>query len=147
MAITGIVQLSGRIRFVPPAPNVDSSSNAAQLSDVLESMPCSGQESGTYTLVADGDTPVSLGSLAGADLVVLKVVPNVGIPPSPGFPNGVPATPNPVVVKLTSSAGAAQAFPLTSFLYLPGGPFTAISLARAPGVQTMVRVQLFALGS
>jgi hypothetical protein len=147
MAI-GTVQLSGRVRFAPPAPAVDGSSNPTLLSDIIEDMACSGSTSGTYTLVADGDTSVSFGGISSAGLVVVKVTPNVGIPPSPGFPNGVPAAPNPVVVKLTSAAGTAQAISVDGFMLLlsSGVPYTAVSLARTPSVQTVVRIQLFAPG-
>jgi hypothetical protein len=150
MTISGTVQLAGRIRYTSPVPSSDWSANPSWLADVLEVMACSGREEGEYTLTADGDTAVSLGSLsAGANLVVVKVMPTVGIPPSPGFPNGVPAAPNPVVVKLTSTAGAAQALVVDGFLFLlsAGTPYTAVTVARSAGVQTVVRVLLFAAGS
>jgi hypothetical protein len=146
--ITGTVQLSGRVKYAPPAQNIDGSSNPAWVSDVLESMACSGRTESEYTLVVDGDAAVSFGALAGVNLIIVKVAPNAGIPPSPGFPNGVPSAPNPVTVKLTGGAGAA-AISVDPFLYLisAGVPYTAMSIARAPGVQTVVRVQLFAFGS
>lgn len=144
MTIIGTAQLSGRFRYSAPVPNVDSSSNPAWLSDVGEHLVCSGRKEEEYVLTADGDTAVSFGSLAGANLVVVKVAPMLGIPPSPGFPNGVPAAPNPVVVKLTGGAGAAQAITVDGFLFLlsAGVSYTAMSIARAAGVQTVVRVQL-----
>lgn len=150
MTISGTAQLTGRFRYMPPVPNADGSSNPTWLSDVLEAMACSGRKEEEYTLLADGDTTVNFGSLAaGAHLVVVKVTPNVGIPPSPGFPNGVPAAPNPVVVKLTSLAGAAQAITVDGFLFLLSQtvPYTAMTVARSISVQTTVRVLLFAAGS
>jgi hypothetical protein len=149
MTISGTVQLAGRIRYAPPVPTSDWSANPSWLSDVLEVMACSGRKEEEYTLAADGDTAVNLGSLSGANLVVVKVMPTVGIPPSPGFPNGVPAAPNPVVVKLTSTAGAAQALVVDGLLFLlsAGTPYTAMTVARSAGVQTVVRVLLFAAGS
>ncbi len=151
MTIAGTVQLSGRLRYAAPVPNLDSSSNPTWLSDLLESMTCSARKEEEYTLVADGDTAVNLGSVAaaGAALVVVKVAPNTGVPPSPGFPNGVPAAPNPVVVKLTGPVGTAQAFVVDPFaiLFSASSPYTAVTVARAAGVQTVVRVQLFSFGS
>lgn len=149
MSISGIVQLAGRIKYAPPVPNTDWSSNPAWVAEVLEAMPCSARKEEEYTLTADGDTIVNFGSLSGANLVVVKVAPNVGIPPTPGFPNGVPAAPNPVVARLTSAAGAGQSIPVDGFLFLlsVGVPYTALSIARSSGVQTVVRVQLFAVGS
>lgn len=149
MAITGTVQLSGRLKYAPPVPSLDASVNPTQGADVLESMVCSGEEGGTYVLAADADVPVSLGALAGVGAFAIKVTPNVGIPPSPGFPNGVPAAPNPVTIKLTGAGGAAQAITIDGFIMLFSAsvPYTAIALRRAPGVQTTVRVRLFAFGS
>lgn len=149
MAISGSVQFSGRLRYAAPVPNVDSSANPTILSDVLETLVCSAVEVGVYTLVADGDTVVSLGSLSSFGAWAVKVTPNVGIPPSPGFPNGVPAAPNPVVVKLTGPAGASQAIGVDGFAFVlaTSVPYTAMSIVRAPGIQTVVRVQLFAPGS
>lgn len=149
MTISGVVQLSGRLRYAAPVPNIDSSSNPTQLSDLLESMTCSGVEGGVYTLTADGDVAVSLGTLPGISALTIKVSPNVGIPPSPGLPNGIPAAPNPVTVKLTGGVGSAQAITVDGFMFLMSAsiPYTAISLARATGVQTVVRVQLFASDS
>lgn len=149
MTISGVVQLSGRLRYAAPVPNIDSSSNPTQLSDLLEDMACSGVEGGVYTLTADGDTTIGLGSLSGVNVLVVKVTPNVGIPPSPGLPNGVPAAPNPVTVKLTGGAGAAQAITVDGFMVLFSAtiPYTAITVARTSGVQTTLRVQLFQFGS
>lgn len=149
MTISGTAQLSGRVRYAPSIPNADWSGNPTWLSDVLESLPCSARRDEECVLTADGDTPVSFGSLPGVNMIVVKVAPNVGIPPSPGYPNGVPATPNPVVVKLTSPAGAAQAVTVDGFLLLlsAGAAYTAMSVARSTGVQTTVHVQLFSSGS
>ncbi len=150
MTISGTAQLSGRFRYMPPVPTTDGSSNPTWVSDVLETMVCSGRKEDEYALTVDGDTAVSFSSFpAGVNLVLVKVVPNIGIPPSPGLPNGVPAAPNPVVVKLTSSVGVAQAIAVDGFLYLQsaGVPYTAMTIARTAGVQTVVRVQLFASGS
>jgi hypothetical protein len=145
VAFSGTVELFGRIKYAPPVPNSDWSSNPTWISDVLEALPCSGRKEEEYTLTTDGDTTVNFGSLVSAALVIIKVVPNTGISPSPGFPNGVPATLNPVVVKLTGPAGLA---PLTvdgfMFLLSVGVPYTAMSVARQAGVQTTVRIQLFA---
>ena len=150
MTISGTAQLSGRFRYMPPAPTTDGSSNPTWIDDVLETLACSSRKEDEYTLTADGDTVIDLSSFpGGVNLIKVKVTPNVGIPPSPGFPNGVPAAPNPVVVKLTSSAGVAQAIPIDGFMYLQsaGVPYTAMTIARTAGVQTVVRVQLFASGS
>jgi len=149
VTISGTAQLTGRFRYLPPVPNADASANPTWLSDVLEVMACSGRKEEEYTLVADGDTAVSFGSLAGAHLVVVKVAPNTGIPPSPGFPNGVPAAPNPIVVKLTGLAGVAQAITVDGFAFLVSqtAPYTAMTIARAAGVQTTVRILLLAAGS
>jgi len=150
VTISGTAQLIGRFRYMSLVPSTDTSSNPTWLSDVLETMACSGRKEEEYTLVADGDTAVSFGSIAtaGASLVVVKVMPFVGVPPSPGFPNGVPAAPNPVVVKLTSGAGSAT-IPVDPFavLFAVGVPYTAMTVARAAGVQTTVRIQLFSAGS
>lgn len=150
MTISGTAQLSGRFRYMPPVPTTDGSSNPTWIDDVLETLACSSRKEDEYTLTADGDTVVNLSSFpSGVNLIKVKVVPNIGIPPSPGLPNGVPAAPNPVTVKLTSSAGVAQAIPVDGFLYLQsaGVPYTAMTIARTAGVQTVVRVQLFASGS
>ena len=149
MTISGTVQLSGRIKYVSPIPNVDSSSNPAWVSDVIESMSCSSRVELEYTLVVDGDTAVSFGPLTSVNLIIVKVMPNTGIPPTPGFPNGVPAALNPITVKLTGGAGAAQAITVDPFQFLQSTsvPYTSMSIARAPSVQTTVRIQLFAFGS
>ena len=149
MTISGTAQLSGRIKYAPPVPTADWSSNPVWTTDVLESLACSARKEEEYTLTADGDTAVNFGSLAGANLVVVKVMPNVGIPPSPGFPNGVPAAPSPIVVKLTSAAGAAQAVAVDGFMFVlsAGVAYTALSIARPAGVQVTVRIQLFAVGT
>lgn len=146
--ITGIAELTGRIRYAPTTANTDWSSNPTWLADVLEALPCSARVETEYTLTADGDTTISFGSLGTAALVIVKVMPTVGIPPSPGFPNGVPAAPNPVVVKLTGAAGPAT-LGVDGFMALlsVGLPYTAMTIARAAGVQTTVRVQLFQAGS
>lgn len=148
MSITGTIELFGRIRYAPPVPNSDWSSNSTWIADVLEALACSARKEEEYTLAADGDTAVNFGSLSSAALVVVKVKPNVGIPPTPGFPNGVPAAPNPLVVKLTGTAGLA-ALTVDGFLFLlsAGAPYTAVTIARAAGVQTVVRVQLFQAGT
>lgn len=144
MTTSGTAEISGRIRYASPAANTDWSANPAWLADVIEALPCSARKAEEYTLTADGDTAVGFGSLASAALVIVKVMPNVGIPPSPGFPNGVPAAPNPLLVKLTGPAGLA---PLTidGFMWLlsAGAPYTAMTIARQAGVQTTVRIQLF----
>lgn len=151
MAISGTVQLIGRLRFAPPASSTDGSANPTWISEIVEILACGAQESGTYTLTSDGDTPISLGALSGVgfNLVTVKVMPNVGIPPSPGFPLGVLASPNPVVVKLTGGAGGSQAITVDPYVFLQssGVPYTSLTIARATGVQTTVRVQLFASGS
>lgn len=148
MTISGTVELSGRVRYAPPVPNVDWSANPTLLADVLEALACSARKEEEYTLTADGDTAINFGSLASASLVIIKVAPNVGIPPSPGFPNGVPAAPNPVVAKLTSAAGLAPvAVDPFMALFSVGVPYTAMTIARAAGVQTTVRIQLFQAGS
>lgn len=148
MTISGTVELAGRVRYAPPVPDGDWSSNPTWLADVLESLPCSARKEEEYALAADGDTAVAFGSLSGAALVVVKVAPNVGIPPSPGFPNGILAAPNPVVVQLTGPAGVARVT-VDGFMFLlsRGVPYTALTVARATGVQTTVRVQLFQAGS
>lgn len=148
MTILGTVELTGRIRYAPPVPNSDWSSNPTWIADVAEALACSARKEEEYTLTADGDTAVSFGSLSSAALVVIKIAPNSGIPPSPGFPNGVPAAPNPVVAKLTSVLGVAS-FSVDPFVFLlsRGVPYTALTVARAAGVQTTVRVQLFQAGS
>lgn len=148
MSIIGTVELTGRIRYAPPVPNSDWSSNPTWLADVAESLGCSARKEEEVTLTADGDTSVNFGSLASAALVVVKVAPNGGTPPSPGFPNGVPAAPNPLVVRLTSALGLAtiSVDPFVA-LFSVGVPYTAMTIARAAGVQTTVRVQLFQAGS
>lgn len=147
MTISGTVELSGRIRYAPPVPNSDWSSNPTWLADVLESLPCSARVEVEYTLTADGDASVVFGSLSSAALVVVKVAPNVGISPSPGFPNGVAAAANPVAVKLTSALGVASVS-VDPFMFLlsRGAPYTALTVARVAGVQTTVRIQLFQAG-
>lgn len=150
MTITGTVQFSGRLKYAPPIPYLDNSSNPLWLSDVLEQMACSARKEDEYVLTADGDTSVSFSSLpSGANVIVIKVMQNIGLPPSPANPNGVPAQPNPLVVKLTSTAGAAQGIVVDGFMVLfsQSVPYTALSIARAAGVQTTVRVQLFTFGS
>lgn len=149
MTISGIAQLSGRIKYAPPTPTSDWSSNPMWLTDVLESLPCSVRKEEEYTLVADDEKTINFGSLSSVNLIVVKVAPNVGVPPSPGFPNGVVAAPNPIVVRLTSTAGIAQAVAVDGFLFLlsAGVPYTAMSISRSAGVQTTVRIQMFATGS
>lgn len=148
MAISGTVELFGRIRYWPPVPNSDWSSNPTWLADVLESLPCSARKEEEYTLAADGDTAVGFGSLSSAALVVLKVAPSAGVAPSPGFPNGVLAMPNPVTARLTSALGLASVS-VDPFMFLlsRGAPYTALTVARAAGVQTTIRIQLFQAGS
>lgn len=145
MTISGTAELFGRIRYAPPVPNSDWSSNPTWIADVLEALPCSGRKEEEYTLTVDGDTAVSFGSLTSAALVVVKVAPSTGVSPSPGFPNGVPAAPNPVIVKLTGPAGVAP-ISVDGFMFLlsTGVPYTAMTVARQAGVQTTVRIQLFA---
>ena len=152
MSISGTVQFSGQLKYAPPVGcSTDFSMNPQWLADVIEQMACSGRKEEEYTLTVDGDTVVNFGSLlaAGANVVIIKVQPNIGIPPSPGFPTGVPAAPAPITAKLTSSLGAAQAIAVDGFLCLfsQNIPYTALSIARATGVQTTVRVLLFAFGS
>lgn len=150
MTITGVVQFSGRFKYAAPVPFLDTSANAQWLSDVLEQMPCSTRKEDDYVLTADGDTAISFGSLPnGVDVFTIKVMPNIGLPPSPANPDGVPAQPNPIVVKLTGGAGISQGITVGGFicLFSQGVPYTAMSIARQPGVQTTVRVQLFAFGS
>ncbi len=149
MTISGTAQLSGRIRYTPLIPNADWSASSSWLSDVLESLPCSARKEEELVLTADGDVPISFGALPGANLIVVKAVSSVGIPPSPGYPNGVPAAPNPLTVKLTWPGFAAQAVSVDGFmcLFSAGTAYTAMSVARAPGVQTVVHVQLFAIGT
>jgi hypothetical protein len=149
MSIIGTVQLSGRIKYVPPVPSLDSSMNPSWFADVLEQLPCSARKEEEYTLIADGDTVVPFSSLTSASVIIIKVMPNVGISPSPGFPIGMPAMPNPITVKLTSAVGIAQALAIDGFMMLlsQGVPYTALTIARAIGVQTVVRVQLFQFGS
>lgn len=150
MTIEGTMSLSGRAKYTPLVPSTDSSGNPAWFADVLEQMSCSQKKEDDYTLTADGDTVVNLGSLPnGFNAVMIKVKPNVGQPPSPGFPNGIPAVPSPVTAKLTSAVGTAQAASVDPFLYLVSQtvPYTALSLARPNGVQVTVRVTMFAIGS
>lgn len=148
--ISGTVQFSGRFKYAAPVPYLDTSSNAAWIADVAEQMPCSGRVEQDYTLGADGDINIDFSSLpAGFNAVMLKVTPNIGLPPTPGNPDGVPARYNPVTVKLTGAGGTAQGFTVDGFLFLLSQtvPYTALTVARVPGVQTTVRVQLFAFGS
>lgn len=150
MTITGTVQFSGRLQYAAPAPYLDASLNPQWLSDVLEQMACSARKEDEYVLTANGDTAISFGSLPnGANVIVLKVTPNIGLPPSPANPDGVPAQPNPIVVKLTSAAGSTQAIAVDGFMILFSAsvPYTALSIARATGIQTTVRIQLFTVGS
>lgn len=151
MSITGIVQFSGRLKYTPPVPSLDSSANPTWLADVLEQMACSGRKEEEYTLTADGDTVVNFGSLAavGANVLVIKITPNIGIPPSPGFPVGVPAAPGPIIAKFTSAAGAASGIAIDGFMCLFSQtiPYTALTIARPTGVQVTVRVLLLAFGS
>lgn len=147
MSILGTVELVGRIRYTPPVPNLDWSMNPTWLADVAASLTCSARKEEEYTLVADGDMQVSFGSVSSASLVVVQVAQNVGIPPSPGFPNGVLAAPNPVVVRLTSALGLASLTADPLLISFSGGvPYTAMTIARAAGVQTTVRLQLFQFG-
>jgi hypothetical protein len=148
--ISGTVQFSGRVKYTPPATTLDSSSNPTWLSDVLEQLACSARKEDEYTLTIDGDTAISLSALPnGVNMSIIKVTPNIGLPPSPANPDGVPAQPNPVTVKLTSAAGSAQGIAIDGFMVLlsQSVPYTAMSIARPTGVQTTVRVQLFSLGS
>lgn len=152
MSIAGTVQFSGQLKYTTPAGcSTDTSANPQWLADVIEQMACSGRKEEEYTLVADGDTVVDFGSLttSGVNVFIIKIKPNVGIPPSPGFPLGQPASPAPITAKLTSPAGAAQAIIIDGFLVLfsQNIPYTALSIARTPGIQTVVRVLMFAFGS
>lgn len=151
MTISGTASLSGRIKYIPPVPNLDSSSNPGWFSDIMEAMACSARKEEEYTLVADGDTNIDFGSLTtpGANLIVIKVMPNPGIPPNVLQPNGVPAQPNPIVAKLTSPAGVASPISIDGFMFLLSASvaYTALTIARAIGVQTTVRIQMFAFGS
>lgn len=143
-----VLQLSGRLSSVPPTSYLDDSDNPSWIADILERLPCSARSSEVYTLTADGDTPISFGALPnGVNVVVVKVMPNVGIPPSPLAPAGIPAVPNPLTVKLTSTLGVAP-IPVDGFMFLRSDniPFTAMTIARTAGVQTTARVQLFAVG-
>jgi hypothetical protein len=150
MTISGTVQFSGRFKYSEPVPYLDSSSNPFWISDVLEQMACSARKEDEYTLVADGDTAISFGSLPfGANVIIIKVMPNLGLPPTPGNPAGTLAVANPIIAKLTSAAGAASPIAIDGFLFLMSQsvPYTALSIARTPTVQTTVRVQLFSVGS
>jgi len=148
--ITGVVKFSGRFGYASPIPYLDNSSNPQWLSDVLEQMPCSARKEDEYVLTADGDTMISFSSLPNrANVLVVKVTPNIGLPPSPANPDGVLAQPNPLTVKLTGGAGSQQGITIDGFmcLFSAGVPYTAMSIARTPGVQSTVRVQLFSFGS
>lgn len=149
MTISGIVKLSGRLQYDPPVPYLDTSLNPSILADVLEQMACSGKKDEEYTLSTDGDVAVPFGSLSDANLIVIKVKPNIGLPPTSANPNGVPAAQSPITVKLTSAAGVASAIAVDGFLILlsQNVPYTALSIARPAGVEVVVRVQLFALGT
>ncbi len=137
MSISGVVEFSGRLKYTPPVPSLDSSVNPTWLADVLEQMGCSARKEEEYKLTVDGDTSVDFGSLAssGANVVILKVS---CCPPN-----------TPIVAKLSSSAGAAQAVSVDGFLcvFSRSVPYTALTIARPPGVEVTVRAMLFAVGS
>lgn len=139
MSISGVVQFSGRFKYVPPVPSLDASANPSWLADVLEQMVCSGRKEEEYTLTVDGDTTINFGSLAaaGANVVIVKVMATSA------------AATNPIVAKLTSSAGAAAPVSIDGFmcLFSKSVAYTALSIARPLGVQVTVRVMLFAFGS
>lgn len=151
MANTGTAKISGRITYDPPTWNFDQSANPLWLGDVLEQMPCSARTETEYTLTTDGDTTVDFGALAvsGANLIIVKVAPSCGLSPSSLNPGGVPATPNPIVAKLSSNAGSASPIAIDGFMFLMSQSvvYTALTIARATGVQTTVRIQLFAVGT
>ena len=142
MANTGTAKISGRITYDPPTWNFDQSANPLWLGDVLEQMPCSARTETEYTLTTDGDTTVDFGALAvsGANLIIVKVAPSCGLSPSSLNPGGVPATPNPIVAKPISNDGFM-------FLMSQSVVYPALTIARATGVQTTVRIQLFAVGT
>jgi hypothetical protein len=150
MTISGTIQFSGRFKYALPVPSLDSSANAFWIADVLEQMPCSARSEQDFVLTADGDTALSFGALPnGANVVAIKVMPNVGLPPSSANPAGVPAALNPIIAKLTSGVGTASPISIDGYMLLfsQNVPYTAVTIARTPGVQTVVRCQLFAFGS
>lgn len=150
MPVLGTVVFTGRIKYAPPVPTLDSSMNPQWLGDVLEQMPISQRQEYEPTLTSDGATTVDLAVFpAGANVLVVKVSPQIGCPPTPSFPSGISPAPSPITVQLTGNAGTLQSFTVDGLLVLFSATYayTAMTIARATGVQTTVRIQAFAIGS
>jgi len=98
---------------------------AEVLAQLAETMYLQDKLVGSYSLASDATVNVSLGSLAGAHIVIVRSTSKVR-------------------ARLTSGDGAAQSIPVDPLLILlaSASPVTAIDLTRLAGVNTEVTIFL-----
>lgn len=128
--LADVFTLSGRIKIVPNPASTDASFRPAVSTDVYEQMPVALHHEDEYDLTADGVQAVSLGGLSSVSMIAIK-------------PSGK------VKVILTNADNAAQVVTVDQFMVImcQGTPYTAISLQRAAGIETNVRLALAQLGT
>lgn len=100
-------------------------SGELELSSIVEeAVSLANKAVGRYDLTSDAEQSVNLGGLSGVNVLVVK------------------ATGGKVKVKLTSADGSAQAVPVDGFAILISRsvPFTAMSLTRVAGTETIVNL-------
>lgn len=122
--------LSGRIRSAVDASSTDASFNPTLYAELYEQMAILQPFETGYDLTADGAQAVGFGGLASAAVVIIK-------------PSGK------VTVTLTNADNIAQKITTDQFMMImcSGTPYTAISLQRAAGIATNVRIALAQLGT
>lgn len=122
--------LAGSLKIKPDATLDDVSYNPVTLADIFEQMVVALHHEDEYDLTTDGAHVVSLGGLASASVVVIK-------------PDGK------VTVTLTNADNVAQLVTTDQLLIImcQGTPYTAVSLTRAAGIETNVRIGFAQLGT
>lgn len=129
MPTPSTLQLQGTLKIVPSPSSDDNSANPTIIAGLLEQMSCNQRVQEDYVLSSDSPVTVSLGGLAaGAQAVMLKVLGG-----------------SPVTAVLTSAADVGGAnVPVDPFAFVisQGVPFTGITIQRATGILTTVRVVL-----
>ncbi len=120
-----VFELTGSFGARPTSGFAPADQAAIVARTLVESLLLKGKQASRYDLTVDGAQTVSLGGLSQAHVIVLESTSRV-------------------VVRLTSAEGATQAIPVDGLLVLmsESEAFTAIDLARAAGVETIVQVFL-----
>jgi len=96
------------------------------VAQISEAVQLSAKQVVDYDLTSDSPQTVAFGGVANANVVIMK------------------ALGDKVVAHITTADGTSQAVPFdTYWIWMcQGSPMTAITLTRAPGVETSVRVFL-----